>query len=123
MQLSAHSCILLAVFFSSVDLSVSSIRSYHVCHGTKAEQAGTSGSIELREKCSLNLTNIGGKINIAGIRNDSSCIGNKGISANAQQYCVDESVKTTIIEISNESHLIITSRNAVPFEIFYYRGA
>ena len=40
-----------------------------------------------------------GIFNIAGIRNDSLCIGNKEISVNAQKFCVDESVKTTIIEI------------------------
>ena len=99
---------------------VSTLRSEHVCNGSQTESAGTSGSVELKGNCELTLTNISGKINIAGISN-RSCDGKMSIDVNDHQYCADEMITDTLIDLT-DSELVIKAMKTVPFQIFYYRG-
>ena len=100
--------------------SVSTLRSEHICNGSQTESAGSSGSVELRGNCELTLTNISSKINIAGISN-TSCDEKMSIIVNDHQYCADERIRDTLIDLS-ESPFVIKATQAVPFQIFYYRS-
>ena len=99
---------------------VSTLRSEHVCNGSQTESAGTSGSVELKGNCELTLTNISSKINIAGISN-TSCDGKMSIDVNDHQYCADEMITNTLIDLTDKP-LVIKAVQAVPFQLFYYRG-
>ena len=101
-------------------VSVSSLRTEHLCSGRRTESAGTSGSVELRANCELTLTNISSKINIAGISR-TSCDGKMSIIVNDHQYCADEMITDTLIDLTN-SQLVIKAMQEVPFKIFYYQG-
>ena len=109
----------IALFFLPI-VSVSTLRSEHFCDGRRTEPAGTSGSVELGGNCELTLTNISSKINIAGI-SSISCNGKMSIIVNDHQYCADEMITDTLIDLTN-SQLVIKAMQEVPFKIFYYQG-
>ena len=114
---------------------------HHMCSGgVCTEQAGIeSGTIKFTGLlCNLTITNIPSyerghsdgsqrsdrvnRLNIAGVRSGSSC-GSSHIFVDSQTYCIDMSVKDTVIKVSNgQVNFVVTSRQANPFTIRYYTG-
>ena len=102
---------------------VSSFGNDHVCDNVKTESAGLSGTVKIKGKCSLTLTNITGRMSILGVLNDSSCHGIMRLTLNNGSYCVDANATDTIIDIDDNQLVIIAeAEDVIPSVLEYYHG-
>lgn len=102
--------------------TVLSKKMQHQCKGTKTEAGGPSGTIEFAGDCSLTLTNVSGTLSIPGITSDSSCDRSMQLNINKGTYCVDRSVKDTLIKTTTKDQLEFSSVGASSFILNYYKG-
>ena len=110
----------------------------HVCHsGASTEQAGMgSGTLTFNGTlCELTITEIPefqkenrktidqiSRLNIVGVRRNESCDSSK-IIINSKTYCIDESVKDTVINVTDrQMKFAVVSNQAGSFTLRYYRG-
>ena len=110
----------------------------HVCRdNVTTEQAGMgSGTLtfdgtrceititdipELRNKNNQGLNQIN-RLNIIGVKRNESC-SSTPILIDSETYCVNESVKDTVITVTDQQmKFAIVSTQAEPFSLNYYRG-
>ena len=96
---------------------------YHVCDKTHHDAtAGSSGTVDVKGNCRLNLTGLVGtnKLSVFGASKSSSCDDSAKFMINREPYCANESLNT-LINI-NGSEVVITAEEVQPFEIQYYHG-
>ena len=117
----------------------------HICIGsTTTEQAGrSSGTLSFDgTSCEFTLTNITAMsylqyddapgpfipmpeniLNIVGVNRSQSCNSTR-ILIKAETYCIDNTVKDTLINVTDDEHVkfSVVSEQAEPFTIKYYAG-
>ena len=107
----------------------------HVCSdGGSTEQAGMgSGTLTFDGSlCELTITDIlelrgrysvqVNRLNIVGVRRNGSCDSSQ-IVINSETYCIDESVKDTVINVTDQQmKFAVESTQPESFTIKYYRG-
>ena len=107
----------------------------HVCSdGGSTEQAGMgSGTLTFDGSlCELTITDIlelrplysvqVNRLNIVGVRSNGSCDSSQ-IVINSEIYCIDESVKDTVINVTDQKmKFAVESTQPDPFTLRYYRG-
>ena len=110
----------------------------HMCSGgASTEQAGMgSGTLtfdgtlceltitdipELRKKKSQEIDRVN-RLNIVGVRRNESCNTTK-LVIDSGNYCIDESVKDTVIEVTDQQmKFALVSNREVAFTLTYYKG-
>ena len=101
--------------------TVSCTGSYHVCYKTHHDAtAGSSGTVDVKGNCRLNLTGLVGanKLSVFGASKSSLCDDSAKFSINSQLYCAYASAAFTLIDISR-NELVISAEKVQPFEIQY----
>ena len=115
----------------------------HICIGsTTTEQAGrSSGTLTFDgTSCEFTLTDITAAsyhktgealgpvmpeniLNIVGVKRSQSCDSTQ-ILIESETYCIDSTVKDTLINVTDDNHLkfAVVSKQAEPFIIKYYAG-
>ena len=110
----------------------------HVCSdGGSTEQAGMgSGTLTFDGSlCELTITDIPelrkqnsdiidqvNRLNIVGVRRNESCDSSQ-IVINSETYCIDESVKDTVINVTDQQmKFAVESTQPESFTLRYYRG-
>ena len=110
----------------------------HVCRsGASTEQAGMgSGTLTFDGTlCELTITEIPefqkensktidqvSRLNIVGVRRNESCDSSQ-IVINSETYCIDESVKDTVINVTDQQmKFAVVSNQAESFTLRYYGG-
>ena len=97
---------------------------YHVCDKAHHDDtAGSSGTVDVKGNCRLNLTGLVGtnKLSVFGASKSSSCDDSAKFSINSQPYCANASVAFTLIDISGDE-VVIRAEKVQPFKIQYYHG-
>ena len=103
--------------------TVSCTGSYHVCDKAHHDDtAGSSGTVDVKGNCRLNLTGLVGtnKLSVFGASKSSSCDDSAKFMINREPYCANESL-ITLINI-NGSEVVIAAEEVQSFEIQYYHG-
>ena len=110
----------------------------HVCsNGVSREQAGMgSGTLTFAGTfCEITITDIPElrlwknkridqvcRLNIIGVRRNGSCYSSQ-ISIDSQDYCVDDSVRDTVINVTDQQvKFSLVSTRGESFTLRYYRG-
>ena len=111
---------------------------YHMCSGgASTEQAGMgSGTLtfdgtlceltitdipELQKKKSQEIDQVN-RLNIVGVRRNESCDTTK-LVIDSGNYCIDESVKDTVIEVTDQQmKFALVSNQEKAFTLTYYKG-
>ena len=110
----------------------------HICSGgASTEQAGMgSGTVTFDgNKCEITITDIpelirknsensdqANRLNVVGVRKKGSC-GTTKILIDSETYCDSESVKDTVIDVTDQQmKFSIESHPAKSFILKYYRG-
>ena len=104
--------------------TVSCTGSYHVCDKAHHDDtAGSSGTVDVKGNCRLNLTGLVGtnKLSVFGASKSSSCDDSAKFMINSQPYCANASVAFTLIDISGDE-VVIRAEKVQPFKIQYYHG-
>lgn len=94
----------------------------HECDGTITEAAGFSGSIVSVGACNLTLTGVSGRFSIPGIAIGNNCDISDQLTIGSKAFCLDEKVKDTLIEATNEDKLHFNFGGVNPFTLKYYKG-